>query len=1392
MPNLMRKQVSPTTKRLGLFLFIFLGCTHLLSATLIEADSGKDIKTHPNAQKKSLQSADDLKAKAETYNREAISLFEEGRYAEAQELWGMAIDLIEHPRVQHPDFEAVVEEPPPVESLEAPGSMAEPSESSPMADKYQSGLSLLEQKEYGEAQKVFEEIEAAQPGYRNTKKYLIVIDELLREENLPMAQEQVNDEAMDQITADQPEYTEVTPEPRMADLEFDRRQEEAQWEEAVEQSEQKLQDQIEERVAPIYQKALQHYKRKEYVEARDSFEQVQVLSPDYKLTAKYLDGIDDDILYAQQQKEEEQRLAEERSRRQDELEFRKTIAAKEAAYRKELTGQAEQIYQQAIEDFKSRRFEEAEDNFRKVEAISSGYKLTGKYLERVQEARDEEARLQAAEESRRQALMQHNEEEDLKRTIEESERMRQQGLREKAEAVYQKARTDYGQGEMEKARVGFAEAGQILPDYRSTRKYLALIDEDMAREKRSEPEILHKPKAAKVLTKKARTAVMPTSRKRLEAQEFYQQAKESYKKREFAKAKELFEKANAAVRGYQATEKFLARIDSDIQKETRYQQDMREREARRQAKETRYQQDLQRRDAQRQAREKALEQKRAAANAAVVQRRQETRELKETAARIKNDRDKMVAGKIQELYREAESDYKNGLYALARDRFNEVQRIAPGYRSTEEYLGNIAYAYGGETTVAPIPVSPRVEQEVLQVSVPVAEEQIIVPAGRKAPFGRKITAHKVTEQDGEAAEDYDAGVLLFKRKEYVRAREKFNYVDQLDPGYKSTSEYLSRIDSLLQEEQQRQLEEQQQALARAIRKEKKAKKAVPPEVVQQTVSEAQKPGHEGAAAAPVEAGAKEDLDRELHGKAQELFQDAERLYASRQFVPAREKFLEIEGLLPGYKSTGKYLDWIDRDLLEEQKKTRRAKQKQEREAASRAAKEKTAEKIAEKNQLNIQKLEEMKRARLLAQAEKKYAQALAAYAKKDFISAKQKFAEVEKFSANFKETAQYLSRIDADIAAQNQKPTEVVAAPIYVQPQGIAAKEQTRQKAEEFFREAVRLYASQKFVPAREKFQEAEKLEPGYKTTEKYIRLTDRAIARRQEKESQTKKAHDVRGARLEADARKVREKAEKFSQAKEGVEIKRLLARMEKEAVAASNRGQWDAAARKLSSVEDLLKGESVSAADKEQTARRVAGLRERIVTGREEAQQRQLAKEQETKQRQDARTALLEADAQRERERVEKNRQENERKQQARAKRVPAAAPAVKSPWVDQPDFNAFELTDDVGVLRRQYAQIQKERKGVQAAIRLRLDQTYAQAVRLYNQGYYAGAKNLFQEIAEIQPSFKGTKSYFARIDQRLANLPASAIMPGKGIEAPSVYVKPRTRVVTDALDSLEAPRQ
>ena len=264
---------------------------------------------------------------------------------------------------------------------------------------------------------------------------------------------------------------------------------------------------------------------------------------------------------------------------------------KEVSYRKELMGKAEEIYQQAIEDFKNRKFEEAEDSFRKVDTAAPSYKLTDKYLGYIQKARDEKARLQVEEEVRRQALAQHDEEEDMKRTVEESDRMRQQGLRAKAEAVYQNARTGYGQGEIEKARAGFSEVEQILPDYRSARKYLALIDEDVVKEKKAKKaqkvklERARQPEASADLTEKVEAAVVPTSRKRVEAQEFYRQAKESYKKREFAKAKALFEKVNATVGSYQATEKFLARIDSDIQKETRYQQDMQEREARRQTRE---------------------------------------------------------------------------------------------------------------------------------------------------------------------------------------------------------------------------------------------------------------------------------------------------------------------------------------------------------------------------------------------------------------------------------------------------------------------------------------------------------------------------------------------------------------------------------------------------------------------------------------------------------------------------------------------------------------------------------------------------------------------------------------------------------------------------------------
>ena len=1388
-----------------LFFCVLFGCAFLFFSPTCEADTGKKIKVHPNVQKISFSSAEDLKAEAETYNDQAIALFEQGRYAEAQELWEKAINLMEHPQDQYSEPETVEEEQPSAETLEIPATDGESLETSAIAEKYQSGLLLLEQKEYAEAQRVFQEIDSMQPDYRNTKRYLLVISELLEEENPVLEQEPMSDETQGWAAADQEEHpiTLVESQGTDTDAGFDPRQEEAQWEEAVEQAEQKLQDQIAESVEPIYQKALQHYKGKEYVEARDSFEQVQVLSPDYKLTAKYLDGIDEDILYAQQQKEEEQRLLEERVRRQDELEFRKAVAAKEVSYRKELMDRAEEIYQQAIEDFKNRKFEEAEDGFRKVVATAPDYKMTAKYLGYIQKARDEEIHLQEEEEMRRQALAQHAEEEDMKRTVAESDQAHQEGLRAKAEAVYQSARIDYGQGEIEKARAGFSEVERILPDYRSARKYLALIDEDVAKEQRTELEMIRQPGAPVKLAEKAEAVVVPTSRQRLEAQEFYRQAKESYKKREFVKAKALFEKVNAVVKGYEATEKFLARIDSDIQKEARDQRDMQEREARRQAKEVRDQQEMQERDAQRQAKEaqyqqglkrreeqrqarkKALEEKRATAEAAAAKRRQEMRELRESVARIKNDRDEMIAQKVQELYREAESDYKNGLYALAKERFSEVHRISPGYGSTEEYLGNIAYKYGSEAAVETTPVPLRLEQQALPV--PVIQEQAV--SHPNAPV-----SPKVAEFDDAVVADYDAGVLLFKQRQYARAREKFEYVIQADPGHKPASKYLSRINSLVREEQQQQFEKEQRALARAMRSEKMAQKKLPVAVIPPPSNEVKNPEPTEAAAAPVEATASEVLDKELSSKAQELSSHVE------------------------------------------QKRVLREKKQQEREAVHRAATEKAAQILAQKKQSKIKREEEKKHQQLLAQAGRTYAQALAAYGKKDLVGAKQKFIEVEKLSANFKETAQYLIRIDADVAAQAQKPVEMVAAPIYVQPQGIVAKEQTRKKAEELFQEAARLYASKEFVPAREKFQEVEKLVPGYKTTGRYLALIDRAISRQQEKESQAKKARDARNARLEMDVKKAREKAEKDLQVAENEKIKQQelelrtkqradaekaalaakaqkekeqiekdrlaeqsrkmkqkIAQIEKEVGAANKRGQWDVAEQKISALESLLLQENVSAADKGQIAISAGNLREEIAQQREGSAKRMPLREQEVKPEQSMDSARVEAKVRNERDKAEKLRQLDERKKQkqAKAKQSLAGAPEGKAVWVDPPDVDAIDLGDDVAILRKQYAQVEREQVGVQSVIRGRLDRIYAHAVQLYKQGYYTGAKNLFRQVAEVQPLFKGTESYLVKIDQKLAKLSPSVIVPGKVVEAPSVYVKPRAQVVTDALDTLEAPR-
>jgi len=1368
----MREQFCLNISRLVIFVFIFGGCTCLFFIKPVVADGGKTIKIHPNAQKEPPPSVENLKAKAEEYNQQAIGLFEDGRYAEAQELWEKAIHLTEHPRAARLDLEVAAEDQQSLESLEVL-SMDESPEASFIADKYQSGLSLLEQKEYGEAQRVFQEIDAVQPGYRNTKKYLVVIDELLREESAG------------QIGTDQQEYPSMAQESDNADIDskLDDRSEEAQLEEAVADAEQKLEEQIVERVEPTYQRALQQYKSKDYAEARRSFEEVQVLSPDYKLASKYLDGIDDDILNAQQQQEEEQRLTEERARRQDEQEFRKTVAAKEGNYQKELDGKAEEIYQQAIADFKDRKLEEAEDSFRKADAVVSGYKLTDKYLERIEQLRDDEARLQAEEESRRQALMEHAAEEDMNRTIEESERLRQQELRERTEVAYQGARTYYGQWDLAKALASFSEVERISPDYRSVRKYLVLIKEDMASEQDLEQEM---PYRAQLPGTSSATADVSISRKRQEAEQYYRQAKELYKKREFDKARGFFQKVDALVRGYQATEKFLARIDADIQKEAQYQQSLQQREARRQG------------------RDQVIAQKRTAVKETAAKRRQETRDLRETAVRIKSDRDKMVSRKVKALYREAESDYKNNLYALAKVHFDEVQRICPGYESTNEYLAQIAYEYGSEEVIQPTPAAPApVMEEVLpammQVEVaPVQREVVpvereVAPAKREILPVENIVAPAEKMPDDEAALAYDTGISLFKRRQYVPAREKFEYVAQVYPDYKSTHDYLSRINSLLQREEQRQLQEQQQALARAVRKEKLARKSVPAPVVETVV--VSKPEASEDSATPAVLAANEQPkkeDEQIQLKAQGLFQEAVQLYASNQFVPARAKFLELEQVSPGYQTTPRYLEWIERAMVQQEKTAQRLKQKQDREAAHRAEKEKMTEKIAQKKQKDAQRAEEKKRDRLIAQAAKKYAQAVAFYEKKNFIAAKQKFGEVAALHPNFKETVQYLGRVDADIAAANQKPKEVTTAPIYVQSKGDAAAEQARLKAAELFDEAVRLYTAHQFVPARDKFREAEKQVPGYRTTLKYIELTEQAILKQERKGELVKQKREARNARLKMDAQKLQERTEKIRQENEGKKAKPEIARMEKEIIAANKREDWDIAEQKLSGLEKFLENEPMSTTDKQQTVRRVADLRESITAGRGEAQRRQQEKEQAAKQRQDRQNTRLEAKAQKVHEQTERIRQDNERRQQqAQAKSTPVNVPAPEPVWVKPPDFGAIDLSQNAEALRAYYAQIQRERRNVQTALAIRIDQLYSWAVQLYNQGYYAGAKNLFNEIAAVQPAFKGTKSYLGKIDQKFAKLPAASAMPESGIVAPSVHVKTRVQVVTDTLNILETSR-
>lgn len=270
---------------------------------------------------------------------------------------------------------------------------------------------------------------------------------------------------------------------------------------------------------------------------------------------------------------------------------------------------------------------------------------------------------------------------------------------------------------------------------------------------------------------------------------------------------------------------------------------------------------------------------------------------------------------------------------------------------------------------------------------------------------------------------YNMAVSSYKNNEYQKARELFGKVQEINPEYKNTSRYLELVSMAMKRQ-----EEEKKAQEEKERKEKEAK------------------------AAQEKAREEREKQVETNRAASELYSKALSLYRQKEYMAAKDLFIEAQNIKPDYKSVEEYLEKIPQGIKQQEEEEKAQEQAQQR---------------RQKEQETLQVASEL------------YKKALSLYRKKDYANAKDMFAEVQKVKADYKNTARYLEIIPQKIENLHKEK----------QAQLLRQKEQeTLQAASELYKKALSLYREKKYEEAKDMFMEVQKVKQDYGRTEYYIK----------------------------------------------------------------------------------------------------------------------------------------------------------------------------------------------------------------------------------------------------------------------------------------------------------------
>ncbi|MBF0533313.1 MAG: hypothetical protein HQL23_09525, partial [Candidatus Omnitrophica bacterium] len=766
-----------------------------------------------------------------------------------------------------------------------------------------------------------------------------------------------------------------------------------------------------EEVDDAYDRAVALFKAKKYLEAKEEFGRVDEMFPDHRATRSYLMLVDQEIQKQQQelidQKIHEEAVANRKAREA----WRVDLELQKNQEQNQLSDQAESVYQKALHEYGLRKFNDAKKLFQEVEYILPDYKSTKRYLTKIDLEEQKETAIAKAD-----AVLTGGFEEIgdhaqvIREEVEADQRLRHKETQEKewlnhigeeVEFLYSTGLNLYNKQRYAEAKGKFKEVQRLYPDYKLTEKYLGQIEQELEKNYRQSidaDETVFQKKLKEIQLNRqreedARVKALAKEEQEwiakleLESRKIYDEAVGFYTQNQLDEAKTKFKEVESLYPNYLGTRKYLERIQEKVSQ----------------------------RDAKlKQEEDRSKDQKRQELQTA-KQKKEESRlaELKQ----IEEVRGRKLKDEAEIIYRVAVEMFNKKFYEHAREKFLAVNNIFPHYSATDNYIAQ------AEKRIAEDDEQRQSEKQKAEERRRREEALIFQKEALRQQQLAEIEQKETKERQAKETEIlYNSAVALYQKGLFAQSKAKFLSVDNLAANYKSTRDYVDRINRDV-------LGEKSQAWP-AVRPAAAAPQSAASKILN-PLSARQARQTDDFVPSP---GTKE----QLLNRADAAYRSAVEAYRQGLYRQAKAKFLQTDQIYPGYSATKRYLQWVEEKLTAEQGKDQPQSlaRSSAPQSAAAACPEPLVERRAPPEPIRSEPVESATDA-----TEAKYQRAVKAYQSGQIEKAKIDFIQLEAVTPDYKDTRRFLKDIDT------QKITRTAAAKIPVKAKKTTPSHDRNQKA---------------------------------------------------------------------------------------------------------------------------------------------------------------------------------------------------------------------------------------------------------------------------------------------------------------------------------------------------------